>query len=111
MDREWNSDLRISNRAAGTLPPAMIGETGWDVLLALSDEGRSGLTTIKLASMLSVPRAVLGRWLGWLEDGCLVAGAKDQRSGELRAVLTASGRELLDRYLAATTDFQNKICH
>ena len=111
MDREWNSDLRISNRAAGTLPPAMIGETGWDILLALCDQGRSGLTVVKLASMLSVPQATLGRWLGGLEDGRLVAGARDQESGEFRAVLTAGGRELLDRYLSATADFQNKICH
>ena len=67
MDREWNSDLRISNRAAATLPPAMIGETGWDILLALGGEGWSGLTVVKMASMLSVPRAALARWLGWLE--------------------------------------------
>jgi DNA-binding MarR family transcriptional regulator len=107
MDREWNSDLRISNRAAATLPPAMIGETGWDILLVLG-EGRSGLTVVKMASMLSVPRAALARWLGWLEERALVASGRDRLTEQFGAVITPAGRELVDNHFLAASSLQGR---
>lgn len=108
MDREWNSDLRISNRAAATLPPAMIGETGWDILLALGGEERSGLTVVKMASMLSVPGAALARWLGWLEERALVASGRDRLTKQFGAVITPAGRELVDNHFLAASSLQGR---
>jgi hypothetical protein len=108
MDRERKSDLRISDRAAATLPPAMIGETGWDVLLALSAEGRSGLTSEKMASMASVPETALSEWLGWLEDRDLVASGRHRHTKQFGAVITPAGRELVENYLLAASSLQGR---
>ena len=100
-------DLDIRTPLAATfLPPAMLEETGWDILLALHSGPRVGLILEKLASLVSVHRIVVDQWLSWLEDRRLVGGARDQLTGELRAVLTPSGRELLDRYLSAAMALQ-----
>jgi hypothetical protein len=107
MNREWQRDLEIrSPMAAAVLPPAMVNETGWDILLALHSDSRNRLGLEKLASLVSAQPTALDRCLSWLEDRRLIAGARDGRTGELRAVLTSSGRELLDRYLSAAIDLQ-----
>ena len=107
MNRDWQKDLDIrSPLAAAVLPPAMVDETGWDILLALHSNPRNRLNLEKLASLVSVHRTIMGQWLSWLEDRRLVAGAQDHLTGELRAVLTPGGRDLLDRYLSATMDLQ-----
>jgi hypothetical protein len=98
-------DLQFPS-AAAVLPPAMVEETGWDILLALYSDRRSELSLDKLASVVSVPGTVMDRWLAGLAQRQLIAGAKDSLTGELRAALTNVGRELLDRYLTATSDLQ-----
>ena len=107
MDGEWQKDLDIqSPLAARVLPPTMVDETGWDILLALHSDRRGSLGLERLGALVSVHRMVMGQWLSRLEDRRLVGGAKDERTGELRVVLTSGGRELLDRYLSATMDLQ-----
>ena len=91
--------------AAASLPPAHVEETGWDILLALYAEHRSTLGLVKLASLVSASEAVMMRWLFALEQRRLVTG-DDGSSGDVRAMLTPAGRELLDRYLSATNDLQ-----
>jgi hypothetical protein len=53
---------------------------------------------------VSVPEPVLSRWPAKLEERHLITGAMG--TGELRAVITSAGRELLDAYLSATNDLQ-----
>ena len=107
MNYDWQTELRLHSRtAAASLPPALIEETAWDILLALhSDEGCK-LSLDKLASVVSAPRPVLNQWLALLEQRQLITGAKHGFAQEMRAVLTPAGRKLLDRYLCVTSDLQ-----
>jgi len=84
----------------------MVGETSWDILLALYSDRLCELSLDKLASLVSAPEPVMNGWLADLEQRQLITGAKVSSTGELRAVLTNAGRELLDRYLSATNDLQ-----
>ena len=111
MDRQSNSDLKIRNGAVASLPPAMIGETGWDILLAVGANDDFGLGLDRLAALASVPPLILGQWLDWLEDRRLVAGRTDIFTDEFRAVITRAGRELLDNYLLATSSLQGRARH
>jgi DNA-binding MarR family transcriptional regulator len=105
MNRDWHKDVEIRRpTAAAFLPPPTVEETSWDILLALHSDRRTDLNLGKLAARISVHPAIAGHWLGLLEDRGLVAEAKDPMTGDPRAVLTSAGRELLDRYLAATSD-------
>jgi DNA-binding MarR family transcriptional regulator len=107
MNYEWQIDLSARSRtAAATLPPPLIEETAWDILLALHSDDGSNLSLDKLASIVSVPQPVLNQWLGLLEERQLITGANDGVAQQLRAVLTPAGRELLDRYLSVTSDLQ-----
>lgn len=96
----------MHNPPTAFLPPAMVEETSWDILLALHSDRRRDLSLDKLASLASVSGTIMGRWLAGLEQRQLITGATDSSTGELRAVLTNAGRELLDRYLSATNDLQ-----
>ena len=98
--------LSHSPTAAVSLPPAMVRETGWDILLVLHSDPRCEVSLNKLASLASVPETVMNRWLAGLEQRQLITGAKNSVTGELRAVLTGAGRELLDKYLSATSNLQ-----
>jgi DNA-binding MarR family transcriptional regulator len=105
MTYEWQMDLRRHSRpAASTLPPPLIEETAWDILLALHSEDGSKLSLDKLGTVVSVPQPVLHKWLALLEERQLVE--KHGVEQELRAVLTSAGRELLDCYLSVTSDLQ-----
>jgi DNA-binding MarR family transcriptional regulator len=107
MMYDWQTSLRTSDYcAARILPPATVGETGWDILLALHSHRHWRLSPRKLASMVSVPEATIDRWLGALEERKLISGARDPSTDELLAVLTETGGGLLDRYLSATKDLQ-----
>ena len=107
MNYDWQIDLRPPNRmAAAFLPPALVEETPWDILLALhSDEGGK-LSLEKLASVISVPQPILNQWLALLEERQLITGAKHGVAQDLRAVMTPAGHELLDRYLCVTSNLQ-----
>jgi hypothetical protein len=107
MNCDWQKDLQLRRpKAAAFMPPAMVEETGWDILLLLHSDRRCELSLDKLASLASVSATVMGRWLAGLEERQLITGAKDTFTGELRAVLTRAGRKLLDKYLSATSDLQ-----
>ena len=107
MNQDWQMELKSRGRAPEMLlPPALLEETAWDILLALhSDEGCK-LSLDKLGSVVSAPQPVLHQWLALLEDRQLIAGAKHGVEQELRAILTPAGRRLLDRYLAVASDLQ-----
>jgi len=104
MKRDWHRDLEIPGRTGAVHPlPAMVEEAGWDILLALHRDQRRELTFAKLAVIASVPRQAVGRWLSLLEDQRLIAPTRPATSDELRAVVTADGRDMLDRYLEAVS--------
>ena len=107
MNYDWKMDLRPRCRPAATLlPPALVEETAWDILLALHSDERCDLSLDKLASIVSAPLPVLTHWLALLEQRQLITGAKHGAAQELRAVMTPAGRELLNRYLSAVTSLQ-----
>jgi DNA-binding MarR family transcriptional regulator len=107
MMYDWQTSLRPSDyHAARILPPATVEEIGWDILLALHSDRHWRISLQKLASMVSVPQANIDRWLGALEERKLITGARDPSTGEVLAVLTETGRGLLDRYFSATKDLQ-----
>ena len=108
MNYDWQIDLRShSPAAAAFLPPPLIQEAAWDILLALRSDDGQKLSLDKLGSMVSVPKLVLNQWLALLEDGQLITGEKPEFALEHRAVLTPAGRELLDRYLSVTSNLQS----
>ena len=88
------------------MPPPTVEETAWDILLALHSDQGCELKLDKLARLVSVAPSALYRWLELLERRQLVASARHGFSGDLRAVLSPAGRELLDRYLSAAADLQ-----
>ena len=105
MSYDWQIDLQGGKSTAVVyLPPEMVDETGWDILLMLHSDQRCELKLNQLASLASVPKTVMNRWLAGLERRRLITGTKEAATGEVRAVLTKAGRELLDRYLSATSD-------
>jgi hypothetical protein len=107
MNGDWVKGFQMRSASAATfLPPAMVEETGWDILLALHSDPRRELCLERLTAVASVSEAVALHWLAGLEERHLITGAKDALTGELRAILTLGGRELLDRYLSATSDLQ-----
>ena len=109
MTYDWP---KLSDRTATTfLPPATIDETGWDILLALHSDRNCDLTLQKLASIVSVPDAVMNHWLPAFEQHELITGARHRSTGELIAVLTRKGREQLDHYFSATGDLQLSAHH
>ena len=112
MNRDWHRDLEIRTpTAAALLPPAMVEETGWDILLALHSDQRCDLSLDTLAAIASVPRQALGSWLVWLEERRLIAASQHKINGEFRAVLTAAGRDMLDHYLSAVSVLQSDSRH
>jgi hypothetical protein len=107
MNSDWQRDLRMRPpSAAAFLPPALVDETGWDILLALHSDRHCELRLDKLASLVSATQEAMGRWLSSLEEQQLITGEMNPLTGELRPVLSRAGRELLDRYLSATSDLQ-----
>jgi hypothetical protein len=107
MSCDRQKDVQVLRpSAAASLPPALVEETGWDILLALHSDRGCDLSLEKLASLVSASEAVMRRWLSALEERRLITGANGPCTDDVRAVLTPNGRELLDRYLSATTDLQ-----
>lgn len=107
MIYDWQTSLRASDYVAGrTVPPATLEEIGWDILLVLHSDRLGDLTLRKLASIVSVPDAVMNRWLVTLEQRELITAAEHRSTGEVLAMLTRKGRELLDRYFSVIRDLQ-----
>ena len=112
MQYDWQTNLRPNgNLSAAILPAATIEATAWDILLALHRDRYAKLGLARLACLVSVPQATLIQWLGLLEGRQLITGADIGPNHELGAVLTAAGRELLDRYLSATASLQISAHH
>ena len=112
MSYDWQTDVRPRKRTAATLlPPETVEESAWDILLALHADRCCELSLAKLGCMVSLPSLELHRWLAALEERELITGARLGFGQELRAVLTTAGRELIDRYLSATTDLQVRHRH
>jgi len=112
MIYDWQTSLRASDyEAARTVPPATLEETGWDILLALHRDRHCDLTLRKLAPVISTREAEMLQWLSSLEQRGLITGAKHRATGELVAMLTAKGRDLLDRYFSATSDLKASSHH
>lgn len=106
MNCDWHNDVHLECfTRAEFIPPAMFGEAAWDCLLALHANDRPHLTLDRLARLTSLPAPSLHRSLADLETRQLVAG-EVRPNGEIRAVLTRSGRELLETYLFATSNLQ-----
>ena len=107
MDHNWQMELKLQDRPpAMFLPPALVEETAWDILMALhSVEGKKPSLEM-LRSVVSAPQPILLQWLSLLEEGRLITGEKYGVAQEIRAVLTPAGREILDRYLSVTSDLQ-----
>ena len=107
MIYDWQTSLRASDyKAARIVPPATVEETGWDILLALHSDRHCELVLRKLASIVSVSEVVMNGWLATLEERGLITGAQHPATGDLLAMLTRKGRELLDRYFSATSDLR-----
>ena len=107
MRYDWPKTVQTLGRdAAMCLPPAMVEETNWDILLALHSDPRCELTLTKLASLASVTEPCLNQHLATLEQSKLITGAQDQSTREVRAFLTPAGQTALDQYLSATSDLQ-----
>lgn len=112
MTYVWQTQLRPCDRATAiSLPPAPIEETGWDILLALYFDRHCELGLRKLASVVSIPEAAMNRWLPALEKSGLIAAAEHRSTGELLAVLTRKGRELLNRYFSVAGDLHASPHH
>ncbi len=107
MNCDWRKDVRLEcfNRAE-FVPPAMFGEVAWDCLLALYAEESRSLSLDQLAGLISVPAGSLQRSLAELESRHLVTG-EFLGNGQVRALLTRGGRDVLETYLAATTNLQS----
>src|SRR5262245_33105781 len=107
MNRETHRQFEISKPTSTSfLPPAMVEETGWDILLALHADRQAEISLERLAAIVSVPPSTMIAWLGGLEQRQLINGIEDKLTGEVRALLTDQGRDLLDRYLSATSKLQ-----
>lgn len=107
MNNDWQTVRRPPEPAAAVfLPPATVEETAWDILLALHSDRRCELSLHKLAGAVSAPKGMVDRWLGALEQRLLITRIKHRYTGEIRAVLTKTGRELLDSYLSVTSTLQ-----
>lgn len=107
MKCDWQNDVRTECFAhAEFVPPAMFGEAAWDCLLALYADERRVLGLDRLAGLASLPWLSLQRCLVDLERQQLVTGDLRRNNGEVRAVLTRDGRDLLQKYLSATSDLQ-----
>ncbi len=107
MNCDWQNDVRTECFArAQFVPPAMFGEAAWDCLLALYADERRGLGLDRLAGIASLRWTSLQHWLAELERQQLVTAELRRNNGEVRAVLTRDGRDLLQKYLSATSDLQ-----
>ena len=107
MIYDWQTSLRASDyKAARIVPPATIDETGWDILLALHSDRHCELAPRKLASIVSASDVAVNGWLATLEERELITGARHHATGDLVAMLTRRGRELLDCYFSAANDLQ-----
>ena len=104
MMGDWRHKVRIECfECVELVPPTIVGETIWDCLLALHANEHRELRLDELAWLISVPALSLQRCLTTLERHHLVTGEPTERNGQIRAVLTRDGQDLLEEYLSKTS--------
>ena len=107
MTYAWQIEVRHHRDDSGAaLPPAMVSESAWDILLALHCDHNGGLNVEKVGGMASVSLEILNQWLATLEASELIIALADRVTREVRVMLTSRGRALLNGYLLATCDLQ-----
>lgn len=94
--------LRDRERRTQFLPPGMLGEPAWELLLQLyAEQNGARMNIARLTSAVRLPPSTALRWLGYLEGKQLVckeAHPTDQRSSFIE--LTAQAIEALDLYFS-----------
>ena len=109
MKCDWQKEVHMECFThAEFVPPVMFGEAAWDCLLALHADEHNDLGLDQLTRLISVPPSVLQRCLIELERQRLVTGVLLEKNGEVRAVLTRGGHDLLERYISATSALQSR---
>lgn len=84
------------------MPEGLMGEPGWDILLALYSEDSNGITVSSLCYGSAVPQSTALRWIGVLEAQGLVSRAEHHRDDRIALVsLTEQGRFIVERCLKA----------
>lgn len=112
MNQCRRAELRPRYRSTATfLPPAAVEEAAWDIILALGADEGCELTLEKIARVTSLTDVALTGWLALLEGRQLITGLENEVTNEVRAVLTTAARELLNRYLSATSDLPISTHH
>jgi DNA-binding MarR family transcriptional regulator len=91
------------NRRSQHFSPAMFGELGWDMLLALyiTDFAGGRQTVGQLVSLVGAPPTSALRWIDYLEKERLIS--RESHPRDRRTVLvsiTNRGRQKLDEYLS-----------
>ena len=103
MSRQKEPKVRFRT-STELFSPAMFAAPSADVLLALFAHERDGLSLGKLAAMCSALPLKFTEQLADLEDRSLITGHSDPTRGEVRAIFTADGRELVRRHLSASSE-------
>lgn len=84
------------------MPPSLLGEPAWDILLALyclSARGET-LSVTGLSHAANVPQTTSLRWSQMLEGRKLITRSRDAADARRAHVsLTVEGRQLMDDYL------------
>ena len=94
--------FRMRRTRDRNLPPGLVGEPAWDILLALFSENPGELTLSSACYCASVPPATASRWIDVLQSNGLVEKTKHPRDDHIVLVkLTSSGRTIMERCLKA----------
>jgi DNA-binding MarR family transcriptional regulator len=84
------------------MPPDLVGEPAWDMLLALYSEEPAKLPISTVCYGSGVPPTTALRWIGVLDEGGLVERTKHHRDGRIVLLsLTEQGRLVVERSLKA----------
>ena len=98
----------LTRRATEVVPPPSIDEAAWDILLALHGDKGCALSLSKLGYIVSVSAEILNLRLARFEELELIRGVLNEVTCDLRAILTPTGRTLLDRYLSTTNELSGR---
>jgi DNA-binding MarR family transcriptional regulator len=103
--RKVQSAFELRQLRKSFLNPKMLGEPGFDILLALYVAPPSTMTSVRtISSLIDVSSSVAVRWLNFLVNEGLVLtmeSASADEAGAIAAVLTDKGRITLNEYFKA----------